>query len=105
MQQQQKKKPPALKAAPQPAANQAPIAPLAVAAAFKALRAGEASGHQQQIALDWLIREACGKNHSPYYGQSTHDTSFALGRQFVADLIVGLFIADLSTLRKADSGP
>ncbi len=96
------KTPKALKVKPAPPANEAPDAPLHVAAAFKALRAGEASGHQQQLALNWLILEACGKKHSPFHGEQTHDTAFALGRQFPADLIVGLFSADLSTLRRAD---
>jgi hypothetical protein len=70
-----------------------------VASAFKALHAGEASGHQQQIALQWLVREACGKAHFPYH-PSDRDTAFALGRQFVGDLVVGLFNADLSSLRR-----
>jgi ABC-type nickel/cobalt efflux system permease component RcnA len=99
MKEPQPKRPAKLKALPPPAANAAPEAPLAVASAFKALHAGEASGHQQQIALQWLIREACGKAHFPYH-QSERDTAFALGRYFVADLIVGLFNADLSSLRR-----
>lgn len=99
---EQPRKPPKLKALPPPAANAAPEVPLAVAAAFKALHAGEASGYQQQIALQWLIREACGKAHFPYHGEKTHETSFALGRQFVADLVVGLFNADLSSLRRPE---
>lgn len=94
------RKTPRLKALPTPAANAVPAAPLMVAAAFKALHAGEASGHQQQIALQWLIREACGKAHFPYHGEQTHDTAFALGRQFVGDVVVGFFNADLSSLRR-----
>jgi hypothetical protein len=93
------RKTPRLKALAAPAANAVPAAPLAVAAAFKALHAGEASGHQQQIALQWLVREACGKAHFPYH-PSDRDTVFALGRQFVGDLVVGLFNADLSSLRR-----
>lgn len=89
-----------LKAAPTPPANEAPRAPVAVAAAFKALHAGEASPHQQQLALEWLVREACGKAHFPYHA-TDRDTVFALGRQFVGDLVVGLFNADLSALRRA----
>jgi hypothetical protein len=95
-----KKRPPALKALPPRPANEAPVAPLHVAAAFKALHAGSATPHQQQEALQWLLREACGKAHFPYFGDRTHDTAFALGRQFVGDLIVGLFNADLSSLRR-----
>lgn len=81
-----------------------PVAPLAVAAAIKALHAGEASGHQQQLALQWIVREAGGKAHFPYH-PSERDTAFALGRLFVADLIVGLFNADLSSLRRANETP
>jgi hypothetical protein len=93
-------KPKRLKALSAPAANEVPAAPVAVAAAFKALHAGEAAPHQQQIALQWLVREACGKAHFPYHGDRTHDTAFALGRQFVGDIVVGLFNADLSSLRR-----
>lgn len=88
-----------LAALPAPAANDAPKTPLAVAEAFKALHTGEASPHQQQIALQWLIREACGKAHFAYHA-SDRDTCFALGRQFVGDLVLGLFNADLSSLRR-----
>lgn len=91
-----------LKPAPALSAAEVPAAPLAVAAAFKALHAGEASGHQQQLALQWLIREACGKAHFPFHGDRTHDTAFALGRQFVGDIVIGFFNADLSSLRRAD---
>lgn len=94
------KKPTRLKALPAPAANAIPPAPLEVVGAFKALHRGEAAPHQQQIALEWLVREACGKAHFPYHGEQTHDTAFALGRQFVGDLVVGLFNANLSSLRR-----
>jgi hypothetical protein len=94
------KKQPRLRALPQPAANQVPEAPVSVVAAFKALHAGEASAHQQQLALQWLVREACGKAHFPYHGDKTHDTAFALGRLFVGDIVVGFFNADLSSLRR-----
>ena len=88
----------ALKALPTPAANAAPAAPLPVASAIKALHRGEASEHQQRLALEWIIREACGKAYFPYH-PNDRDTSFALGRLFVADLIIGIFNADLSSLR------
>jgi hypothetical protein len=99
-------KPPALKGAPRPAADFVPVAPIAVVAAIQALHAGEATPHQQQTALAWIVREAGGKASFPYHG-SDRDTAFALGRLFVADLIVGLFNADLSSLRRdhVDSKP
>ena len=94
----------ALKALARPPVDQPPIAPLAVAMAVKALHNGTASEHQQRMALEWIVREACGKAHFPY-AASDRDTAFALGRLFVADLIVGLFNADLSSLRRADYVP
>jgi hypothetical protein len=51
------------------------------------------------MALEWLIREACGKAHFAYH-ETDRDTVFALGRQFVGDLVLGLFNADLSSLRR-----
>lgn len=85
--------------APQPPANFCSPASLAVASAIQALHAGTAEAHQQHIALEWIIREAGAKAYQPYHA-SDRDTAFALGRLFVADLIVGLFNADLSSLRR-----
>jgi hypothetical protein len=87
-----------LKAAPKPRADELPPIPVAVAGAIKALHAGQADEHQQGLALQWILREACGKAYFPYH-PSERDTAFALGRQFVADAIIGLFNADLSALR------
>ncbi|HEY9064721.1 MAG TPA: hypothetical protein VIO33_07030 [Burkholderiaceae bacterium] len=95
-------KPTKLKALERPAADAMPEVPLAVATAVKALHNGVASEHQQRIALQWIVREACGKAHFPYHS-TERDTAFALGRLFVADLIVGLFNADLSSLRRAEN--
>jgi hypothetical protein len=92
-------KPTKVKALAPPAANAAPVTPLEVVGAFKALHRGEAEPHQQQIALQWLVREACGKAYFPYH-PNDRDTAFALGRQFVGDLVVGLFNAELSSLRR-----
>jgi hypothetical protein len=86
--------------APRGATEMAPVS-LAEAAAIKALHAGTASSHQQQIALAWVVRDAAGKGQFPYH-PSDRDTVFALGRLFVAEQIVGLFNADLSSLRRAD---
>jgi hypothetical protein len=87
-------------AAPLPAHTIASVT-LPIAAAIKALHDGSASAHQQQIALQWIVREAAGKAHFPYHANE-RDTVFALGRLFVAEQIVGLFNADLSSLRRAD---
>lgn len=93
-------KEPRLKTSTQPAANAMAPASAAVASAIKALHNGTAEPHQQQMALQWIVREAGGKAHFPYH-PSDRDTAFALGRYFVADLIVGLINADLSSLRRA----
>lgn len=74
-------------------------APKPVVVAIKALHAGTATAHQQQMALEWILREAGGKAHFPYH-QNPHDTAFALGRMFVADAIVGLINAELSLRRQ-----
>lgn len=88
-----------LKALPEPAANAVAPVSIAVVAAIKALHAGQATEHQQQLALQWIIREAAGKAHFPYHA-SDRDTAFALGRYFVAEQIIGLFNADLTSLRR-----
>lgn len=95
------KKTKALKALPRPAADALAVVSLPVATAIKALHNGTADSHQQQIALQWIVREACGKAHFPYH-PGDRDTVFALGRLFVADQIIGLFNADLSSLRSGN---
>lgn len=87
-----------LKVKPRPPADEVPAVSLVVAQSIKALHDGRATEHQQKTALQWILREACGKAHFPFY-ETDRDTVFALGRQFVADNIIGLFNADLSTLR------
>ncbi len=87
-----------LKVAPKPRADEVGDAPVSVVAAVKALHDGTALPHQQQLALQWIVREACGKAHFPYH-QNDRDTAFALGRVFVADVLIGMFNADLSSLR------
>jgi hypothetical protein len=82
-------------------ANYVPTVSLPVATAIKALRMGEATSHQQQTALEWIIRDAAGKATFAFH-QTDRDTAFALGRQFVADQIIGLFNADLYSLRNKD---
>lgn len=93
-----------LKPLAQPSASQPAPVSLMVATAIKALHEGNADAHQQQIALQWIVREAAGKAYFPYH-PTERDTAFALGRLFVADQIVGLFNADLSSLRRATNEP
>lgn len=93
-------KPKALRAAPRLAADAAAPVDLPIVSAVKAMHAGTATAHQQQLALQWIVREAAGKAHFPYHA-TERDTAFALGRLFVAEQIIGLFNADLSSLRRA----
>ena len=61
-----------------------------IAAAFDALQRGQASSHQQRVAMHWLIVECCD-----YYGLSfrpgedgRRDTDFAEGKRFVGGQVV-----------------
>ncbi len=61
-----------------------------IAAAFGALQNGQASSHQQKVAMNWLIIECCD-----YYGLSyrpgedgRRDTDFAEGKRFVGAQVV-----------------
>lgn len=96
------KKPKRLKVEDRKPADWIPPADAHVISAIKAMHAGTASAHQQQLALQWIVREAGGKAHFQFHGEDSHATAFALGRLFVADLIVGIFNADLSSLRRVD---
>jgi hypothetical protein len=98
------KKPLKLKPAPRLAADAVTPVSRHVVASIKALHAGTATPHQQQTALQWIVREAGGKAHSPYH-VTDRDTAFALGRHFVADLIVGLFNAEFSSVTVSEEGP
>ena len=86
------------KVLPTPPASKVGDVTYATAIAIRALRDGKADPGQQQIARNWIISEACGKRYFPYH-QTDRDTTFALGRYFVAEQIVGLFYIDMSTLR------
>jgi hypothetical protein len=57
--------------------------------AIRALYLGNANEAQQQRALSWIINQASGTYEFNYYGDE-RDTSFALGRAFVGQQIVGL---------------
>ena len=88
-----------LKPLPRPGAQEPGPVTYPVALAIQALRDGAADEHQQKMALEWIVAEACAKKHFPRH-QTQADTEFALGRYFVAEQIVGLFYVDLATLRK-----
>jgi len=90
-----------VKELPRPPADRAGRVTYKIALAMHALRDGVASQDQQQMALQWILGEACAKMHFPYHG-TDRDTAFALGRRFVADQITGLFTIDMKALRESD---
>lgn len=90
-----------LKAVSAPPPNEPGAVPIHIPVAIKALAQGMASDHQQREALKWIINQACGKVYFPYHANQ-RDTDFALGKLFVADQIIGLINADLSTLRSGN---
>lgn len=88
-------KPKTFKALKQPAADQPATAGEFIVASLQALRAGTATAHQQQSALEWIIKDA-SRAHAPAYYPNTHDTAFALGRACVGEQILGFLQVDLT---------
>ncbi len=72
-------------------------------ASVQALQRGDATAHQQQEVLRWLIEVAAGTYQMHYY-ESERDTAFALGKAFVGQTIVKLLKLDLSKLRREPHG-
>lgn len=71
-------------------------------AALQALERGDATEHQQQRALKWLIYQAAGTYEMNFY-PTDRETAFALGREFVGQQIVKLMRLDLSALRRQEN--
>lgn len=72
------------------------------AAAFQALQRGDATEHQQQQALKWLIEQGAGTYQFHFY-PSDRETAFALGKAFVGQSVVKLLTLDLALLRRSSS--
>ena len=72
---------------------------LAEASAIQALIRGEADPQQQMLAMKWIIEQASSM-YAFHYQPTERDTSFALGRAFVGQQIVGLSKLNLMTLRR-----
>lgn len=87
-----------------PQLGSTPAKPTVFAAvSMQALSTGTADAEQQKQALKWIVEEACG---DPVwaYRESDRETCIALGRQFVAQQIVSLIRANISTLRALENG-
>lgn len=60
--------------------------------AVQSLATGTATEHQQKLALDWIITEACATYDQSYRPgvNGDRDTCFAEGRRFVGNQIIRL---------------
>jgi len=66
---------------------------IAIVRAIQDCIAGEATPDQQQRAMKWIIEQAGGMYEQHMYS-TDRETTFSLGRQFVAQQIVKLSILD-----------
>lgn len=69
--------------------------------AMQALQRGEASPHQQQAVLRWIIEQAAGTYDLSFSPESDRATAFAEGRRFVGLQCVKLLKLDVNKLKKA----
>lgn len=72
--------------------------------AVQSLHAGTANSDQQQRALKWIVREACGYADLGWHPLDAHNASFAAGRRFAALQIEKLIHLDRSILGGKTSG-
>lgn len=73
-------------------------------ASIQALARGEASAHQQQQALRWIIEQAAGTYDLSFSPESDRATSFAEGRRFVGLQLVKLTKINKEALKDDDNG-
>lgn len=76
---------------------------VADAAALQALHRGEATDHQQQRALKFVIEVLCGTYDLAYRPASARDTDFALGKAHVGQQIVKLLHIKTSAFKEDPS--
>lgn len=62
--------------------------------AIQALSRGEASEHQQKLALDWIVKELC-KAHDLAFHPDQRETDFALGKQFIGKQIIKMTLINI----------
>lgn len=73
------------------------------AMAVRALKAGNASGGQQQRALRWIVDAACGTYDLGWHPSGPHEASFSAGRRFAGSQVVRAMNINAETLRKNDA--
>ena len=89
------------KAVTRPSSVQPARLRVADAGAIQALANGQADEAQQKHALTWILKKACMEGDWAYQ-ESQRETDIALGRQFVAQQIVGAIAVNISALRKLE---
>lgn len=72
------------------------------AAALQALLRGEATPHQQKLALDWIIEQAARTYDTTYFPDSDRDSAFAEGKRFVGNQIIKMLKLNLLKLNNKD---
>ena len=73
------------------------------AASLKALHAGTATPHQQQIALTWIIKHAAMSKSLAFDPDNARASDFNMGRQFVAHAIVWAIEEPMSGFQKQNN--
>lgn len=91
----------AVKPIPPAAADTPAPFDIAHAGALQAAYRGEASEHQQRLAMDWIIKQAAQIGGQSYRAGDSHATAFIEGRRFVGAQILSLIGLDLQQLKKA----
>ena len=75
------------------------------AEAIKAMAAGVANDGQQKVALDWIIKEACGTYDVDWFPDSDRNSSFAAGKRWVGQQLVKLVNLPSSALEPKRTQP
>lgn len=64
--------------------------------ALKSLHAGKATEAEQLLAIEYILTDLCNRTGNQFY-PTERETTFAQGRKFVGDHIVGAIKAPLTT--------
>lgn len=72
---------------------------IAEAASFQSLSRGDATAHQQKLALDWIISRAAATYDLSFSPESDSLTAFAEGRRFVGLQIVKMLKIDIEKMK------
>jgi hypothetical protein len=88
-----------------------PVAPpyleLKEIAALKAVSAGTALEHQQQLAMRVIVEKICRRYEDPYCPgrDGERDSVFAMGRMRAGTILTSFLNADLAKIRDPDAPP